>query len=129
MGRTESLFAGVLLILLAIAVLMVMFKSDARPVTSPTNLSTEIDIGSPFVSFTGNREDDICVCYEQAYAFGNSARGLQSIEYRGGFSACTERLGQEGSNAWTWGWANGEQAPGTPRSCRGYYTAARTLSQ
>lgn len=131
MGRTESLFAGILLVTLLIAVLMVVFRADAVSTASVQTATAEeeAEIGSPMVAFTGDREGDLCLCYEQAYAFGNSARTIESVAYRGGFATCTRRLGRDGANAWTWGWANGAKAPGTPKTCRGYYAAVRVKEQ
>ncbi|WOI53509.1 hypothetical protein [Parvularcula sp. LCG005] len=127
MGKTESLFAGILLMAVALAVLMVVFKDDgsSRPVDPSGGFAGTPSASSGGIVFTGNRDQDICTCYEQAYFYGDSPRSIESIEYKGGFSACTQRLGRDGSNAWTWGWANGQQAPSTPNTCRGYFNSLR----
>jgi hypothetical protein len=125
MGRTESLFAAVLLAAVVLAVVFVAMRSGPKPVGFDDPFAEEPLRGTALVSFTGNAAKDICTCYEQAYAYARNARSVESTEYRGGFSACAERLGPDGGNAWTIGWANGAQAPGTPKTCRGYYATLR----
>lgn len=129
MGRTESIFAGILLAAVIVAVLVVVLKNDAKPVDpSETFNNTEAEIGTPAVRFTGVDSEDLCICYEQAYAYGakKGKSGITSDVYRGGYQACASRLPAEGGNAWTWGWANGMNGPGTPKSCRGYYAQKRS---
>ena len=132
MGKTESIFAGILVVAIVLAVVLVLFRNDGG--ASPIGPGGDSYAGSPtsssgYVAFTGNDEQDLCTCYEQAYAYGNSPRSIESLEYKGGFSACSQRLGRDGGNAWTWGWANGQQAPSTPRTCRGYYATLRNGSR
>lgn len=134
MGKTESIFAAALLAAIAIAVVWVMVTGGAKTGSHktadrehqiPGEEIVDVELGSPLIAFTGDEKVDLCTCYEQAYAYGNSPRSIDSIEYRGGYSACTQRLGIAGADAWTWGWANGEEAPGTRRSCRSYLASRR----
>lgn len=128
MGRTESIFAGILLAAVIVAVLFVVLKNDAGSVTEPYG-KTEASIGTAGVRFTGNANKDLCTCYEQAYAYGARAgeNDISSDTYRGGYQACSSRLGPDGGNAWTWGWSNGMNGPGTPKNCRGYFAQMRSI--
>ena len=95
MGRTESIFAGILLAAVIVAVLVVVLKNDAKPVDpSETFNNTEAEIGTPAVRFTGVDSEDLCICYEQAYAYGakKGKSGITSDVYRGGYQACASRL-------------------------------------
>ncbi len=129
MGRTESAFAGILLLAIIAAVTVVVMRSGTRaPVVADVPEQTAI-LGTGLVSFTGNADKDLCTCYEQAFAYGKKAGNIESVEYRGGFAACSNMLGADGGNAWTWGWANGQQAPGKPSTCRGYYASLRSIQR
>lgn len=128
MGRTESIFAGILLAAVILAVLVVVMRSDARVAsTNEPFAQAEAEIGTPLVRFSGIASEDLCTCYEQAYAYGAQTGGnaITSDRYRGGFQACSRRLGSDGGNAWTWGWNNGMRGPGTPKTCKGYYAQVR----
>ncbi len=131
MGKTEIFFLGALVLLLVVAGIAAVIgggeKDPRAPRTADRGGYEEIaPIGSAFVRFTGNDQQDLCTCYEQAYAYADRKLGLESVEYLGGFAACRERLGEEGGNAWTWGWSN---AGGRgPNSCRGYEATLRAIN-
>lgn len=125
MGRTESIFATVLLAAVIIAVLAVTVRGAQDPISMADPYGDEPEMGTAFVAFSGNATEDLCMCYEQAYAYGSSQRNINSVEYLGGFQSCSSRLGPDGGDAWSWGWMNGSQALGGPRSCRGYFSQMR----
>lgn len=125
MGKTESVFAGILLAAVIAAVLMVMFRGDGSdPVRDPGSRWTP-DSEQVFAGFSGNNRDDMCTCYEQAFSYADRNLSIESLEYRGGFAECSRRLGQEGSDAWTSGWANGERGSSAPRTCRAWLSNPR----
>ena len=131
MGRTESIFAGILLAAIIAAVMLVVLRSEAR--TSGPSEPFQVDnpeIGSFEVRFTGNANRDICTCYEQAYAFGDKyddETDIQTDIYRGGYQSCEARLGPDGARAWTFGWSNGMAGATSRKSCRGYLAQLRSL--
>lgn len=126
MGRTESAFAGILLLAIVMAVLVVVFRTDTGAVGLPDSPARHASVGTGMAAFTGETDNDLCTCYQQAFAYGQNVKtDLLGVEYRGGFSACTQRLGRDGSNAWTWGWANGEKSPSKSSSCKSYQAARR----
>lgn len=128
MGRTESIFAGILLAAIIMAVAVVVLRSDARTSSSGEPFSSDKpEIGTFDVRFTGNASKDICTCYEQAFAFGAKYEDIGSDIYRGGYQACESRLGPDGARAWTFGWSNGMAGATGRRSCRGYLAQLRTL--
>lgn len=130
MGRTESIFAGILLAAIIMAVAVVVLRSDARTSgSSQPFVIAEPDIGSFDVRFSGNTDTDTCTCYEQAYAFGAKYSDISSDLYRGGFQACESRLGHGGAQAWTYGWSNGMSGTPGRKSCRNYMAQARAASQ
>lgn len=128
MGRTESIFAGILLAAIIAAVAVVVLRSDARTGGSAEPYKVdEPEIGSFAVRFSGNANKDICTCYEQAYAFGARYDDIGSDMYRGGYQACESRLGPDGAQAWTFGWSNGMAGASSRKSCRGYLAQLRAV--
>lgn len=125
MGKTESLFAGILLAAVVMAVLLVVFRGDGGGPRPDGDRRWQPDTETVFAGFTGNSRDDLCTCYEQAYGYGMRRTPIESAEYRGGFAECSRRLGNEGAEAWTAGWSNGERAPASPRSCRAWFSGGR----
>ncbi|MGV6820033.1 MAG: hypothetical protein ACWA5T_05990 [Parvularcula sp.] len=124
MGKTESIFAGILLAAVGAAVLLVVFRGGGGILPDGGN-SWSGSNAEVFGGFTGEERNDLCTCYEQAYSYGTGNLSIESLEYRGGFAECSRRLGKEGGRAWTDGWANGERAPGTPRTCRAWFADRR----
>lgn len=124
MGKTESLFAGVLIAAVVVAIALVVFRGDGIGQDAPPRHPIGGGAEQILSGFSGEDRDDLCTCYEQAYGYAMTGLGNQSLEYKGGFTECSRRLGIEGRRAWTDGWANGERAPSSPRSCRSWLASA-----
>ena len=104
MGRTESAFAGILLLAIIAAVTVVVMRSGTRAPTVADVPEQAAILGTGLVAFTGDADKDLCTCYEQAFAYGKRAGNIESIEFR-------------------------QQAPGKPSTCRGYYASLRSIQR
>lgn len=134
MTRTEGIFAGILLAAIAAAIFFVISSNGDTGEAKPAGPYTKNipEIGSYEVRFTGEEDDDICTCYEQAFALAadtNRDRSFTSDLYRGGFQTCSSRLGVNGGNAWSYGWNNGMTDADNKglKSCRVYIAQLRRL--
>lgn len=130
MSRIELIFGGILALAVIAAGSFVVFQNglpiamfqsaaqDERPSYGAAAMSAPD--GREAAVFTGNRETDLCTCYETGFQRGAENRSIQSVAYRGGYSSCRGELGTEGGEAWTEGWANGAENRLAQRSCRLY---------
>lgn len=130
MGRTESIFAGVLLAAVIAAVALVLMSNGGSSTSSSSSASyaeNDSKIGTFGARFTGTTNKDLCTCYEQAFAFGAKYEDISSDIYRSGFQSCAARLGADGGKAWTTGWRNGMTGARSRSKCRGFIAEIRSL--
>ncbi|ADM08673.1 hypothetical protein PB2503_02982 [Parvularcula bermudensis HTCC2503] len=125
MGRTESVFAVFFILVVGALVAVALVRNgDAREMASYRPLGADTattTFGTGGIQFSGNVERDLCTCYRQAYAYGSAyqgSKGLERIEYQGGFRYCSTELGAEGGEFWSQGWFKGVSGERPDRSCR-----------
>ena len=131
MSRIELIFGGILALAVIAAGSFVLFQNGLPLGAFQSAAQTDATVtysragmpapsGADAAIFTGNRDVDLCTCYEAGFRGGAEHRTLESVAYRGGFTSCRNQLGAEGGTAWTEGWANGAENKLAQRSCRIY---------
>ena len=127
MTRIEAIFGGVLLLFVIGAMSFVFFertggvslgKDTGKEKTRVVAAAAEEEF-EPAV-FTGDYTEDMCSCFEQGFSWGGKNLSIQSVQYKSGYASCRTALGVDGGNAWTSGWALGEEGKITQRNCRLY---------